>query len=102
MRPPTVLHCYFVHDTSTQLLYVPHVGERKYIIHESERPQRSTRHDLVLLLRAIHRYKPGLKKGKGGSFPARQEGEFGIVYSRQGGRKGNKQIKVERLSFGKI
>ena len=55
-----------------------------------------------LLLRAIHRYKPGLKKGEGGSFPARQAGEFGIVCSRQGGRKGNKQIKVERLSFGKI
>ena len=57
---------------------------------------------LFLLLRMIHRYKPGLKKGEGGSFPARQEGEFGIVCSRQGGRKGNKQIKVERLSFGKI
>ena len=56
----------------------------------------------VLLLRAIHRYKPGLKKGKGGSSPARQAGEFRIVCSRQGGRKGNKQIKVERLSFGKI
>ena len=41
------------------------------------------------------------KKGEGGSFPARQAGEFGIVCSRQGGRKGNKQIKVERLSFGK-
>ena len=55
-----------------------------------------------LLLRAIHRYKPRLKKGGGGSFPAQQAGEFGIVYSRQGGRKGNKKIKVERLSFGKI
>ena len=55
-----------------------------------------------LLLRAIHRYKPGLKKGEGGSCPARQAGEFSIVCSRQGGRKGNKQIKVERLSFGKI
>ena len=55
-----------------------------------------------LLLRAIHRYKPILKKGEGGSFPARQAGEFGIVCSRQGGRKGNKQIKVKRLSFGKI
>ena len=42
------------------------------------------------------------KKGEGESFPARQAGEFGIVYSRQGGRKGNKQIKVERLSFEKI
>ena len=41
------------------------------------------------------------KKGEGGSFPVRQAGEFGIVYSRQGSRKGNKQIKVERLSFGK-
>ena len=56
-----------------------------------------------LLLRAIHRYKPGLKKGEGGSFPARQVGDFGIVRSRKGGRKGkgNKQIKVERLTFGK-
>ena len=52
-----------------------------------------------LLLRTIHRYKPGLKKGEGGSFPARQAGKFGIVCSRQGDRKGNKQIKVERLSF---
>ena len=42
------------------------------------------------------------KKGEGGSFPARQAVKFGIVYSRQEGRKGNKQIKVERLSFGKI
>ena len=48
-----------------------------------------------LLLRAIHRYKPGLKKGEGGYFPAWHAGEFGIVCSRQGGRKGNKQIKVE-------
>ena len=55
-----------------------------------------------LLLRVIHRYKPGLKKGEGGSFPTRHAREFGIVCSRQGGRKGNKQIKVERLSFGKI
>ena len=45
--PPVVLHCYLVLDTSTRLLYVPHVGERKYIIHESERRQRSTRHGLV-------------------------------------------------------
>ena len=42
------------------------------------------------------------KKGEGGSFLAWQVWEFGIVCSRQGGRKGNKQIKVERLSFGKI
>src|SRR4051812_17178972 len=42
------------------------------------------------------------KKSEGGSFPTQQAREFGIVYSRQGGRKGNKQIKVERLSFGKI
>ena len=55
-----------------------------------------------LLHRVIHRYKPRLKKGEGGSFPARQAGEFGIVCSRQWGRKGNKQIKVERFSFGKI
>ena len=55
-----------------------------------------------LLLRVIHRYKPGLKKGKGGSFLAGHAREFGIVCSRQGGRKGNKQIMVERLSFRKI
>ena len=55
-----------------------------------------------LLPRVIHQYKPGLKTGEGGSFPAQQTGEFSIVCSRQGGRKGNKQIKVERLSFGKI
>ena len=35
------------------------------------------------------------KKGKDGYFPAWQAGEFGIVCSRQRGRKGNKQIKVE-------
>ena len=54
-----------------------------------------------LLLRAIHGYKPRLKKGEGGSFPVRQAGEFGVVSSRQGGRKGNKQLKVERLVLGK-
>ena len=32
VRPPAVLHCYLVLDTSTRLLYVPHVGDRKYII----------------------------------------------------------------------
>ena len=42
------------------------------------------------------------KKGEGGYFPARQAWEFGIVFSRPGGRKGNKQIKVEGLSFWKI
>ena len=42
------------------------------------------------------------KKGEGGSFPVWQAEEFSIFCSRQGGRKGNKQIKVERLSFGKI
>ena len=35
--PPAVLHCYLVLDTLTRLLYVPHVGDRKYIIHERER-----------------------------------------------------------------
>ena len=44
--PPAVLHCYLVLDTSTRLLYVPHVGDRKYRIHESERRWRSTRHGL--------------------------------------------------------
>ena len=37
VRPPAVLHCYLVLDTSTRLLYVPHVGDRKYRIHERER-----------------------------------------------------------------
>ena len=54
-----------------------------------------------LLLRAIHRYKPGLIKGRAGLFPRGRQGSF-IVCSRQGGRKGNTQLKVERLSFGKI
>ena len=53
-----------------------------------------------LLLRAIHRYKPGLKKGEGGSFPARRAGEFCIICSREGVRKGNKQIKGD-LVLGK-
>ena len=39
--PLVVLHCYLVLDTSTRLLYVPHVGDRKYIIHERERRRRS-------------------------------------------------------------
>ena len=42
------------------------------------------------------------REGEGGSFPALRLGEFGIVCSRKVGRKGNKKIKVERLSFGKI
>ena len=46
VHPPAILHCYLVLDTSTRLLYVPHVGDRKYIIHESERRRRSTRHGL--------------------------------------------------------
>ena len=41
VRPPAVPHCYFVLDTSTRLLYVPHVGDRKYRIHERERRRRS-------------------------------------------------------------
>ena len=41
VRPPAVLHCYLVHGMSTRLLYVPHAGERKYIIHERERRRRS-------------------------------------------------------------
>ena len=52
-----------------------------------------------LLFCAIHQDK---HVDPGGSFPARQAGEFGIVCSRHEGRKGNKRIKVERLSFGKI
>ena len=44
--PPAVLHCYLVLDTSTRLLYVPHAGDRKYIIHESEHWRRCTRHGL--------------------------------------------------------
>ena len=38
--PPAVLHCYLVLDTSTRLLYVPHVGDRKYRIHEREHRRR--------------------------------------------------------------
>ena len=44
--PPTVLHCYLVLDTSTWLLYVPHISDMKYKIHESEHQWRSTRHGL--------------------------------------------------------
>ena len=102
MHPPAVLHCYLVHDTLTRLLCVPHVGERKYRIHESERRWRSTRHDLVFAASRDPSIQTRTKRGEGGSFPVRQAGEFGIVCSRQGGKKGNKQIKVELLSFGKI
>ena len=100
VRPPAILHCYWVHDTSTRLLYVPHVGEDK--IHESERWWRSTRHGLVFAASRDPFIQSRTKKSEGGSFPARQARKFGIVCSRQRGRKGNKQIKVERLSFGKI
>ena len=102
MRPPAILQSYLVHDMSTQLLYVPHVGERKYRIHESERRRRSTRHGLGFCCFARSIDTTRTKKGEGGSFPVRQAGEFGIVCSTQGGMKGNKQIKVGRLSFGKI
>ena len=102
MRPPAVLHYYLVLDTSNRLLYAPHVSERKYRIHESERRWRSTRHDLVFATSRDPSIQTRNKKGEGGSFPARQAGEFGIVCSRQRGRKANKQIMVERLSFGKI
>ena len=88
--PPTVLHCYLVHDTSTWLLYVPHACERKYRIHESEHRRRSTRHGLGFCCFAWSIDTNPLKKGEGGSFPARQAGEFGIVCARQRGRKGNK------------
>ena len=70
VRPPAVLHCYLVHDTSTRLLYVPHVGDRKYIIHESERRRRSTRHGLVFAALRDPSIQTRTKKGKGGSFPA--------------------------------
>ena len=45
-----------------------------------------------LLLRAIHRYKPGLKKGEGGSFTVRQAGEFHSMFEarRQEGKQANK------------
>ena len=45
VRPPAVLHCYLVLDTSTWLLYVPHVGDRKYKIHERECRRRSILHN---------------------------------------------------------
>ena len=64
--------------------------------------RRNTKHGLVFAASRDPSIQTRTKKGEGGSFPARQAGEFGIVCSRQGGRKGNKQIKVERLSFGKI
>ena len=102
MRPPDVLHCFLVLDLSTGLLYVPHVSERKYIIHESEHRWRSKRHGLVFAASRDPSIQTRTKKGEGGSFPVRQAGKFGIVSSRQRGKKGNKQIKVERLSFGKI
>ena len=41
LRRPAVLHCYLVLDTSTQLLYVLHVGDRKYRIHEREHRRRN-------------------------------------------------------------
>ena len=81
-RPPSVQHCYLVHDTSTRLLYVPHVSKRKYWIHESKRRRRSTRHGLVFAASCDPSIETRTKKGEG--------------------RKGNTQIKVERLSFGKI
>jgi hypothetical protein len=64
--------------------------------------RRSTRQGLVFAASRDPSIQTRTKKGEGGSFPAWQAGEFGIVCSRQRGRKGNKQIKVERLSFGKI
>ena len=63
---------------------------------------RSTRHGLVLAASRNPSIQTRTKKGKGASFPAWQAEEFGIVCSRQRGRKGNKQIKVEQLSFRKI
>ena len=74
VRPPAVLHCYLVHDTSTQLLYLPHVGERKYRIHESESTEEYKTRLGFLLLRTIHRYKPRLKKAGAGLFLRGRQG----------------------------
>ena len=62
----------------------------------------STRHNLVFAASRDPSIQTRTEKGEGGSSPTWQAREFGIVCSRQRRRKGNKQIKVERLSFGKI
>ena len=72
--PPAVLHYYLVHDTSTRLLYVPHVSERKYRIHESERRWMSTRYDLVFAASRDPSIQTQTKK------------RWGRVFSRAAGR----------------
>ena len=68
VRPPAFLHYYLVLDTSTRLLYVPHVGDRKYIIHESERRRRSTRHGLVFAASRDPSIQTRTKKRRGRVF----------------------------------
>ena len=91
--PPAVLHCYLVHDTSTRLLYVPHVGERKYRIHQSECRWRSTRHDLVFAASRNPSIQTRTKKRRGRVF-SRTAGR-GVWHSlfeamRQEGKQENK------------
>ena len=74
--PPAVLHCYLVLDTSTRLLYVPHVGDRKYRIHERASTEEYKTRLGFLLLRAIHRYKPRLKKARAGLFQRGRQGSL--------------------------
>ena len=69
VRPPAVLHCYLVLDTSTRFLYVPHVSDRKYKIHESERRRRSTRHVLVFVASRDPSIQTQTKKRRGRVFP---------------------------------
>ena len=77
VRPPAVLHCYLVLDTSTRLLYVPHVSDRKYRIHESEHRRRSTRHSLgfCYFTRSIDT-NSDWKKVRAGLFPRGRQGSL--------------------------
>ena len=54
-----------------------------------------------LLLCAIHRYKPGLKKARAVFSYAAGRGVWHSLFEARR-QEGNKQIKFERLSFGKI
>ena len=91
--PPAVLHCYLVLDTSTRLLYVPHVGDRKYRIHESERRRRSTRHGLVFAASRDPSIQTRTKKRQGRVFScAAGRGVWHSLFEarRQEGKQANK------------
>ena len=91
VRPPAVLHCYLVHDTSTRLLYVPHVGERKYKIHEGERRRRSTRHNLVFGASRDTSIQTRTKKRRGRVFSrAAGKGVWHSLLGKEAGREGSK------------